>query len=197
MTALIGCVPLLPSGEKDDPRSFWSYVSDVLTGRLPDSWAIVIADGILVLGGAVAIGWVCQAVIVVLCGRTLLMARIEIISVANYYAEARQPAHVSYRGQRCELKAGTVFDLCDAELRVGRHPANDLQLPLSNVSRFHFRLVPRGGRYVYEHVAKGQIPTYNGQPLFDDDEHPFAGTRLLADGDTFNAAGVTFRYCDS
>jgi CheY-like chemotaxis protein len=53
---------------------------------------------------------------------------------------------------------GTILDLTENEVRVGRSPSNDLVLPLSNVSHFHF---VENDRYVYEDVGSRQIPIYN------------------------------------
>ncbi|MFN0016828.1 MAG: FHA domain-containing protein [Pirellulaceae bacterium] len=88
----------------------------------------------------------------------------------------------------CELKVGTVFDLGNTEFRVGRAVDNELMLPLNNVSRFHFRLVPREQRFVYEDVESRGTPIYNDKPLGNENQ------RVVEDGDTFNAAGIMFRY---
>ena len=113
------------------------------------------------------------------------MACVEII---EWSGDAHDGA--TYFGQPYEPAVGTVFDLADNEVRVGRRPSNDLVLPVSNVSSFHFRLIVENDRYVYEDVGSHQIPIYNEEPL------P-GGRRIIEDGDTFNAAGIFFRFHDS
>ena len=96
----------------------------------------------------------------------------------------------TYFGKPYEPAVGTVFELTGSDVRVGRADENDLVLPVGNVSRLHFRLVAEARRYVYEDVASRRIPMYNGKPFS-------GGKRIVEDGDTFNAAGILFRYRDS
>lgn len=102
------------------------------------------------------------------------------------------PSEAKFLGQPYEPRAGTVFELPATELRVGRRLENDLVLPCHNVSSFHLRLFPEGDHYVYEDIGSRQIPLYNGKPMLSDSHH-----RVMKDGDTFNAAGVVFRYLES
>ncbi len=115
------------------------------------------------------------------------MPRLEIIAISTHYSDdVLKTARL--RGQLCELIVGMVFDLGDTEFRVGRAGDNELMLPLENVSRFHFRLLPRDQRFVYEDVGSRGTPIYNGKPLGN------GISRVIEDGDTFNAAGIIFRY---
>ena len=104
------------------------------------------------------------------------------------------PGLATFLGRPYEVRAGTVFELPADGLRVGRNPANDLVLHMRHVSSFHLRLTREGDHYVYEDVGSRQTPFYNGEPAVSR-----AGRfrRAVADGDTFNAAWVWFRYSES
>ncbi|MDB5352278.1 MAG: Inner rane component of cytoplasmic domain [Planctomycetota bacterium] len=117
------------------------------------------------------------------------MPHIEIVSISSCEDQWHLP--VMFFGQPRDLKPGECFELKGDEVRVGRHLNSELKLPLPNVSKCHFRLVLREGRYAYEDIGSRQIPIYNGERLM-----VHGTTRLMEDGDTFNAAGVLFRYHD-
>jgi hypothetical protein len=115
------------------------------------------------------------------------MSYLEIVSVASFYSEeVLRP--ITFRKREFDLKPGTIFDLGGMEVRVGRGFENDLVIPLSNVSRFHFRLYREGDFYVYEDIGSRQTPIYNDTLI------PSRESRVVTDNDTFNAAGVMFRY---
>lgn len=98
--------------------------------------------------------------------------------------------NVTFLSQPLDLKVGTVIEIPDHGLRIGRATDNDLVLPSVSISRFHFRLVREGDHYVYEDIGSRQVPIYNGRAI------GLRGRRAVNDGDTFNAAGIFFRYGD-
>jgi pSer/pThr/pTyr-binding forkhead associated (FHA) protein len=101
------------------------------------------------------------------------------------------PSQAKFIGQPYEPRAGTVFELPTTELRVGRRQENDLVLPCASVSGFHLRLFPEGDHYFYEDVGSRRPPIFNGESILS------RSRMAMKDGDTFNAAGVFFRYMES
>ncbi len=97
----------------------------------------------------------------------------------------------TYFGQPYDPTVGNTFQLTEKEIRVGRHPANDLVLDVASVSRCQFRLFLEDGHYVFQETLSRQRLIYNGEAF------PAGERRVCQDGDTFTAAGIVFRYRDS
>ncbi|MFM8262408.1 MAG: FHA domain-containing protein [Pirellula sp.] len=93
-------------------------------------------------------------------------------------------------GRPFSLRIGLHFELPFDGLTIGRGLENDLALPGSLGNRFHCRIFRQGEQYVLKYFETRQCPVYNGKCQW-------GGEHAMIDGDTFNVANITFRYCDS
>ena len=93
-------------------------------------------------------------------------------------------------GRPFSLRIGLHFELPFDGLTIGRSLANDLALPGSRGMRSHCRIYRQGEQYVLKYFVTRQIPLYNGK-CHDGRE------LAMIEGDTFDVANITFRYCNS
>lgn len=79
-------------------------------------------------------------------------------------------------------------------LTIGRHPDNDLVLPLEYVSGHHGRLEQQRGAWVYTDLGSTNGTFHNGRPVHPHQPVPLQDGDVLRIGDPLgNSVGMTFR----